>query len=59
MRVVIEEWETKNLPALPKCRNFLISVGSFQEVATNCLKTLAQLAKKRMCLVGSQAKSQY
>ena len=36
----------ENLSALPKVQEFLTSVGRFQEIATNCLNTLAQLAKE-------------
>ena len=36
----------ENLPTLPKVQKFPTSVGYFQEIATNCLNTLVQLAKK-------------
>ena len=34
----------ENLPVLPKVQKFPAIVGCFHEIATNCLKTLAQLA---------------
>ena len=40
----------ENLSALSKVQEFPTSGGCFQEIATNCLNTLAQLAKKFSCL---------
>ena len=36
----------KNLSVLPKVQEFPTGVGCFHEIVTNCLNTLAQLAKK-------------
>ena len=47
VRVDIKQWGNhfgENLSALPKVQEFPTSVGCFQEFATNCLNTLAQLA---------------
>ena len=48
VRVDMKQWGTtlvKILLHIPKCRNFLISVGCFSKIAKNCLKTWHNLQK--------------